>query len=83
MHERCLANGLKSVLSRPGVSGRMRTTLAALLVLILTAACAGDGGVKLPPSAAYDGLVPGTIGIVVMDRFPCRARFMDVVRFQS
>jgi len=45
----------------------MRTTLAALFVLILTAACAGEG-VKLPASAAYDGLVPGTIGIAVTNR---------------
>ena len=45
----------------------MRTTLAVFLVLILTAACAGDG-IKVPPSAVYDGLIPGTIGIAVTNR---------------
>jgi S1-C subfamily serine protease len=42
----------------------MRTTLALLCVLILTAACVGEG-VKPSLSEAYDGLIPGTIGLVV------------------
>ena len=42
----------------------MRTTLVVLLLLILTAACAGDGRGSVP-EAAYDSPISGTIGIVV------------------
>ena len=45
----------------------MRTTLVALLLLILTAACAGDRP-KVAPEASYDSLIPGTIGIVVANQ---------------
>ena len=42
----------------------MRTTLAVLLVLILTAACAGDG-LKPEAPATYDSPISGTIGVAV------------------
>ena len=45
----------------------MRTTLVVLFLLILTAACAGDGR-KAIPEPIYDGLIPGTIGIVVANQ---------------
>ena len=45
----------------------MRTTLVVLLLLILTAACAGDGH-KVAPEAIYEGPIPGTIGIVVANQ---------------
>lgn len=45
----------------------MRTTLTVLFVLVLTAACAGDGR-KPVPVVAYEGPIPGTIGIVVANQ---------------
>lgn len=45
----------------------MRTTLVALLLVILTAACAGDGR-KPAVEATYDSMIPGTIGIAVSNR---------------
>lgn len=45
----------------------MRTTLAVLFLLILTAACAGDGP-KAVHEATYDSAVSGTIGIVVANQ---------------
>lgn len=49
----------------------MRTTLVVLLLLILTAACAGDGSQLshgAAPDTSYDSLIPGTIGIVVANQ---------------
>lgn len=47
----------------------MRTTLSGLLVLVLTAACAGDG-TKVPdvPAVTFDSPIPGTIGVAVTNR---------------
>ena len=47
----------------------MRTTLSGLLVLVLTAACAGDGAkVPVVPAATFDSPIPGTIGVAVTNR---------------
>ena len=45
----------------------MRTTLVVFLLLILTAACAGDRR-KPVSEATYDSPIPGTIGVVVANR---------------
>jgi S1-C subfamily serine protease len=45
----------------------MRATLVISLLLILTAACAGDGP-KAVPEAADDSPISGTIGLVVANQ---------------
>ena len=42
----------------------MRTTFVVLSLLVLAAACAGDGPAPIP-EMARESLIPGTIGIVV------------------
>jgi len=47
----------------------MRTTLAVLFLLAITAACAGDGGKSAPVATTGDeSLISGTIGIVVANQ---------------
>jgi S1-C subfamily serine protease len=47
----------------------MRYAFAVFFVVLLSAACAGDGRDALVPAAeGYDSPIPGTIGIAVADR---------------